>query len=98
MKRAILVFAAALLVLLSYPSTQSLAASKASDNTGPSIITAKDVDVISMTGDDDDGDADDILGIKNRTGTKADSGSTSIVQGGFRTVVRVWWNYLIFFR
>ena len=99
MKRAILVFTAALLVLFSYPSTQSLAASQHSDLSGPSIITsAKDGDVIPLTGDDDDGDADDITGYKDPTGAKADSGAKSIRTGGFRTIVRLWWNYLIFFR
>jgi len=99
MKRAIFVFAAALLVLLSYPSTQSLAASQHSDLSGPSVITsAKDGDIIPLTGDDDDGDADDITGLKNRNGTEVDSGLKSIGTGGFRTIVRLWWNYLIFFR
>ena len=66
MKRAVFIFMAALLVLLTYGSTDSLArTSSASD--GPSIVTPQkggfDDDIV-LSGDNGGGDADGLAGYR----------------------------------
>lgn len=97
MKRAVLICIAALLVLLTYPSTYSLA--KESDLSDSSaIVSGADLDGgVSLSGSGDDGDADDLAGTRRKTRTDdvnlaASSGSI------FRTFLQVWWNFMVIIR
>ncbi len=98
MKRAVFIFMAALLVLLTYASTDSLArTSNASD--GPSIITAQkggfdDGIVLS----DDDGDADGLAGYRGKTKIDEMSSSSSAEYGIFRTLLGIWWDFMVIIR
>ena len=98
MKRVVLILVAALLVLLVYPSTHPLSASpKQMSITGPYIQSPKIVTPpIDLAGDDDDGDADGVAGIK---GSKDNPNGASLYDTGERTrlmlIFKMWWNFLI---
>ena len=102
MKRTLLFVIAALLVLLSYPSTHSHAGTtKQLNSEKPSIMVKSgggdDGITLAGTDDDDDGDSDGILGIKGKTrglpGAPLDGPAS-----GTRTLLKVWWSYLMFLR
>jgi len=99
MKRAWLIFAAALLVLLSYPLTYSHAGQLNVEK--PSIVTPPTGGDLPSThsGDSggDDGDADDIGSLKIRG--DANPGATGIfADEQFRIFLRVWWSLMVLLR
>ena len=100
MKRVWLIFAAALLVLLSYPLTNSHAGQL--DASKPSILTPRDTGdtpgVRSGDNGGDDGDADDIGSYKLRGDSNL--GATGAIAGdsNFRIFLRVWWSFMVFLR
>jgi hypothetical protein len=100
MKRTWLIFAAALLVLLSYPLTYShagqLNASKPSIVTPP---TGGDIpDTRSGDSGGDDGDADDIGSLKLRGDTNPGAGKL-VTDSEFRIIfLRGWWSLLVLLR
>jgi len=103
MKRAIFIVLAALFVLLSHPSTDSLAATS-SQSDGPTVVTPVkgyyDNDM-GYSGSGDDGDADDLSGIKGRTPKVDVSGTGSATTRSFesfRTFLQVWWDLMVFIR
>jgi hypothetical protein len=94
MKRAILIFTAALLVVLSYPSTQPLAdgSNKIADT--PSIISKGNVNLPPVGtpqggGNPSDGDADDINGIAGKTGRGI--GALRAYDSRHMVMLRMWW-------
>ncbi len=98
MKRALLVLIAAVLVLLVYPSTHPLAASPGKlVYDMPNIISSKSITPpIDLNGsdDEDDGDADGILGTKNN---KTNPNTSSYQPGDhtrFMLTFKMWWNFL----
>ena len=98
MKRAWVIFAAALLVLLSYPLTNSHAGQL--DSTKPQIVSPPDTGVPdSRSGDSggDDGDADDIGSYKLR-GDANLGGAKAAADGGFRIFLRVWLSFMALIR
>ncbi len=98
MKRAFLLIVAALIVLLTCPSTDSFAGPDSPYITDPSVIAKPDADGPVGTGDndDDDGDADGVAGFK----TKWDIGGAERVSGTITHVVllRFWWNLFTWYR
>lgn len=98
MKRAWLIFAAALLVLLSYPLTYSHAGQLKVDK--PSIVTPSTGGDLPSTRSGDsggtDGDADDIGSLKIRG--DANPGTTGIADDQFRIFLRVWWSLMVLLR
>jgi hypothetical protein len=98
MKRVVLILIAALLVLLVYPSTHPLSASpRQLSLDGPYIQSPKIVTPpIDLAGEDDDGDADSVGGVK---GSKSDPNTSSINNPDERTrfmlIYKMWWNFLI---
>ena len=94
MKRAFIVFIAALAVMLVYP-TSMLSAKSAhitTDTDSPIIITTPNIpDGPAFSGDDDDGDGDGIAGIRGGIPTRGPVGMASTGQ----TVRIVWWQYLL---
>ena len=97
MKRAVLICIAALLVLLTYPSTYSLA--KTSDLTdSPAIVSGADLDGgVSLSGSGDDGDADDLAGTRRKTRTN-DIDLSASSESMIRTFLQVWWNFMVIIR
>lgn len=99
MKRAVLIFLAALFVLLTYPATYSLAkGSNLSDS--PSVVSGTDYDGgVILSGDD--GDADDLAGARKKT--RLDEMDqlhhSSVISGGlYRTFLQAWWNFMVIIR
>ena len=101
MKRALLIYAAALLVLLSYPLTNAHAGQQL-DVSKPSIVTPPNGGdgPGAFVGDDGggDGDADDIGSYKLRGDTNPGASGASLADGGFRLFLRVWWSFMVFLR
>jgi len=102
MKRALLVLVAALVVLLAYPSTQSIAGSGGPGYTEP-VVTSKDtggggapLGVDSGSGDGSDGDADGLSGIDTKKTLKG----TQLTYGAPQewVLLRMWWNLYLWFR
>lgn len=98
MKRAWLILIAALAVMLAYPTTMPSAKSPAiSNGDTPTIYIISPRsggDTPSQSGDDDDGDADD-LGFKGGTiSTTTNTERTRLM----RDAAQVWWMYLVFNR
>lgn len=99
MKRVVLICIAALLVLLTYPSTYSLA--KESDLSDSSaIVSGADLDGgVSLSGSGDDGDADDLAGARRKTRTRMEDVDLAASSGSiFRTFLQVWWNFMVIIR
>lgn len=106
MKRTLFIIVAALLVLLSYPSTYSHAGNTSTKQLSvdkPHVFVPSDATgtptVQPDANSDDDGDADGVLGIRNNN--QRPGGSASILGlGDIRTsvLVRAWWNYVMFLR
>jgi hypothetical protein len=102
MKRAVFIFLmAAVLVLLSYPSTQALAAERFD---GPTVISSAkgpypDTYDQAGSGDGCDGDADDLSGYKSpRDRTEVDTSLSSFGFRAQRTIIWVWWNLMVLIR
>lgn len=100
MKRAWLIFAAALLVLLSYPLTYSHAGQL--NTSKPSIVTPPtggDIpDTRSGDSGGDDGDADDIGSYKLRGDAGLGNSAGPGVETEFRVFLRVWWSLMVLLR
>ena len=101
MKRVWLIFAAALLVLLSYPLTSSHAGQQL-DSSKPCIVTPPDgggiPDAYSGDNGDGDGDADDIGSYKLRGDSNLGAAGSSVSDTGFRLFLRVWWSFMVLLR
>jgi|GEM_PF-3272981 len=108
MKRALFTVVAALVVLLSYPSTHSLAGTNGQAlNKGASHPVAVGRyggpyggPIGAGTSDSNDGDADGLAGIRGGThpGLGDGLGSSSMSRNvKMRTLLRMWWNISIFF-
>jgi hypothetical protein len=96
MKRTIVIFAAALIVLFACPSTDSLA--------GPPTISDATVSTLPSTGDqpvgvdgadESDGDADGVAGFNSKRG--CDSRQESSLEGELN-YLKLWWNLFFWFR
>ncbi len=100
MKRAVFICIAALLVLLTYASTESLArTSSASD--GLSIVTPQTGDFdddIVLSGDNDGGDADGLSGYRGKAKAALPGSSSWDSDDIFRTLLQVWWNFMVIVR
>jgi len=99
MKRWFFIVVAALVVLLSYPSTHALAGSE-SDISKPRILTplagGEPIALSGETdGDGDGGDADGLAGIANQK-TNRHSGPDASAE--IRVMIQVWWKFLIWLR
>ena len=96
MKRAFVLLVAALAILLVYPASMPSAKSPGkTDN--PTIITITPVsgpgaNALGQSGEDDDGDQDDIAGIKKgKRPSGGGIGALSSYPGG--SAAKVWWMY-----
>ncbi len=94
MKRAILIFTAALLVVLSYPSTEPLADANTRIADTPSIISKGNVNpppsgTPEGGGDPSDGDADDINGIAGKNGRGI--AAVGAFDSRYTVMLRMWW-------
>jgi hypothetical protein len=102
MKRAVLIFVAALLVLLIYPSTHPLAVSPGYGiKGGPSIISSQsDTPPIDTTesGDGDDGDADGVAGVRGTKEELQNSEGARLAQPRVMLFFKMWWNFMIWIR
>ncbi|UCH82848.1 MAG: hypothetical protein JSW50_10255 [Candidatus Latescibacterota bacterium] len=98
MKRALLFIVAVIALMLVYP-TATPAASPETKDTMPTmeIMTPRDAGTIAHSGDDDDGDADDLAGIKGKK-TKPDGSTPSGIEIRLRSWAEVWRMYFITFR
>jgi hypothetical protein len=102
MKRAVFIVLAALFVLLSYLSADSLAVTSSQSDV-PGIVTpvSGPYDDMGFAGDGDDGDADDLSGIRGRNPEIDVSGTGSATANSFesfRSFLQVWWNLMVFTR
>ncbi len=100
MKRTLFIVVAALVVLLSYPSTHPWAGTTSQAlNDGrnhPAVVLPPGNPGGGIgTNDADGGDADGLAGIK---GGRHGSGPTGVDRLDTRTLLRVWWNFLVFIR
>lgn len=100
MKRAIVVLIAVLAVLLVYPTSMPSAKSPGStDSPTMQILPRGPVPPgggFGQSGEDDEGDADDLAGIK--PGTRANGGGGLLETSGFGadgSMAKVWWMYFL---
>ena len=94
MRRALIVFIAALAVMLVYPTTMLSAKSSpiTTDQDSPTIISTPYIpDGPAYTGDDDDGDGDGIAGIRGGIPIRGPVGANTA--GEIARIV--WWQYLL---
>ena len=100
MKRAVFIFMTALLVLLTYASTDSLARTPSASD-GPFIVTPQtggfDDDIV-FSGDNGGGDADGLSGYRGKTKTALPRSSGQDSYDVFRTLLQVWWNFMVIVR
>jgi len=98
MKRAWIIIAAALLVLLSYPLTTSYAGQL--EVSKPSVVTPRDTGDTpgAYSGDNGggDGDADDIGSQKLRGDNNP--GAAKFADSRLRIFLRVWMSFMVFLR
>jgi hypothetical protein len=100
MKRALFVIVAALVVLLAYPSTQSIAALEGPGVTGPTVASSAPggtpLGVDSGSGDGSDGDADGLSGIDSKKTLKGTQLTIEIEREW--VLLRMWWNLFMWIR
>jgi len=95
MKRAFVILIAVLAILLVYPASMPSAKSPGYADT-PTIQTPRGPAPVGFgqSGEDDDGDGDDLAGVKD--GTRADGGGLALSsfapQG---SLAKVWWMYFL---
>ena len=98
MKRACLVLIAVLAVLLVYPATMPSAKSPGIDDSPTIHVTPPGHvpgDGFGQGGDDDEGDADDLSGIKGvRETLGGQDGASAFYSGG--SAAKVWWMYFLY--
>jgi hypothetical protein len=95
MKRWYFIVVAAMVVLLSYPSTHALAGSS-KDISKIRILTPLDGgEPIALSGDDDgdDGDADGLAGNAKPNRHSGPDSSADV-----RVMIQVWWKFLVWLR
>lgn len=98
MKRALLVIVAALVVLLVYPSSQTIAETNQLALGHAGTITSATGGTIPPVGtaDENDGDADGVAGKSLRT----PGGQQTLTDGldTTRVVLNLWWRFLVWMR
>lgn len=102
MKRAWFILIAALAVLLVYPATLPSAKSPGTSDSPIIIVIIPEPGPVpnggsNPSGEDDDGDADDLSGLRDGYTFQGDSA----VSGGFfrsALMAKVWWMYFFFHR
>ena len=98
MKRALLYLVAVIALMLVYPSTTPAASLDDKDSVPTmGIITPRDAGTIAYTDDDDDGDADDLAGLKGKK-QRPDGSTPSGMEIRLRTWADVWRMYFFTFR
>ena len=97
MKRAFLLFTAALIVLLACPSTDSVAGADKPYITDPRVLPGPDGPVGVDDADGDDGDADDIAGFKSKWDMDG-AGFNTATMGPQAVFVKLWWSWMFWYR
>jgi len=97
MKRAVLLLIAVIALMLVYPTTTPAAPPDVKD-TSPvmEIMTPRAGDEIAHSGDGDDGDADDLAGLKDKKRKPDGSAPSDIIR--LRSWAEVWRMYFFTFR
>ena len=97
MKRALLIFVAALIVLFTCPSTDLIAGTGKPCVTNPDVLPKPDGPVGVDDADGDDGDADDIAGFKSKWDLDGVNSSTSLESDAVK-MIKLWWSWFLWYR